>query len=366
MAENNQTAQIAEFSIEQVFVTGHDQYTVPLYQREYAWGRKEIERLLNDLFLAFMKGDNLNYYLGSFVGDTTVALCVTEQRHTADQLKADASTALTLQPESAELIRRSVTPDAAYLSQMNSADMGGANVDPNETGNGYAEMLPNAGVNLPMRTFGALGYATVVTNKDEIILSVSVPGITFQSSNGGGFKTVGFPSTVKGPMERKFTELKSFLGSAKNPDKLIAVGAAILVAGIAADNVNLWLKQVASRPRYKYLITLDDPKSEFRNWWQMVPNFAGSNDSFKSWPSGNMTIASMMFSLPMLADVTKKRSESRNLRCFAAACVFVLIYGYNRIHMTNHFLSDVCFGTLITYLMYALVSKAFLKAAEKD
>ena len=152
----------------------------------------------------------------------------------------------------------------------------------------------------------------------------------------------------------------------KNPDKLIAVGAAILVAGIAADNVNLWLKQVASRPRYKYLITLDDPKSEFRNWWQMVPNFAGSNDSFKSWPSGNMTIASMMFSLPMLADVTKKRSESRNLRCFAAACVFVLIYGYNRIHMTNHFLSDVCFGTLITYLMYALVSKAFLKTAEKD
>ena len=48
MAENNQTAQIAEYSIEQVFATGHDQYTVPLYQREYAWGRKEIERLLNE------------------------------------------------------------------------------------------------------------------------------------------------------------------------------------------------------------------------------------------------------------------------------------------------------------------------------
>lgn len=41
----------------------------------------------------------------------------------------------------------------------------------------------------------------------------------------------------------------------RDPDKLIAVGAAILIAGIAADNVNLWLKQVASRPRYKYLIT---------------------------------------------------------------------------------------------------------------
>ena len=145
-----------------------------------------------------------------------------------------------------------------------------------------------------------------------------------------------------------------------NPNRLIAVGAAILIAGITADNVNLWLKQVASRPRYKYLITLEDPKSEFRNWWQMIPNLAGSNDNFKSWPSGNMTIASMMFSLPMLTDVMKKRSNRKNGIAFALACVFVLIYGYNRIHMTNHFLSDVCFGTLITYLIYALISTAFL------
>ncbi len=150
-----------------------------------------------------------------------------------------------------------------------------------------------------------------------------------------------------------------------DPDKLIAVGAAILVAGIAADNVNLWLKQVGSRPRYKYLITLDDPISEFRNWWQMRPNLAGSDDNFKSWPSGNMTIAAMMFSLPMLADVTKTRNDGKNLRCFLVACVFVLLYGYNRIHMTNHFLSDVCFGTLITYLIFAAVGTAFLRAAEK-
>ena len=33
----------------------------------------------------------------------------------------------------------------------------------------------------------------------------------------------------------------------KDADKLIAVGAAILAAGVLADNVNLWLKQVASR-----------------------------------------------------------------------------------------------------------------------
>ena len=151
----------------------------------------------------------------------------------------------------------------------------------------------------------------------------------------------------------------------RDPDKLIAVGAAILVAGIVADNVNLWLKQVGSRPRYKYLITLDDPKSEFRQWWQMVPNLAGSNDNYKSWPSGNMTIASMVFALPMLTDLGKKRSAGKNTVAFVIACVFVLLYGYNRIHMTNHFLTDVCFGTLITYLLYAGISAAFLRGAEK-
>jgi membrane-associated phospholipid phosphatase len=155
------------------------------------------------------------------------------------------------------------------------------------------------------------------------------------------------------------------LADDSNPDKLIAVGAAILIAGIAADNVNLWLKQAASRPRYKYLITLEDPKSEFRSWWQMIPNLAGSNDNFKSWPSGNMTIASMMFSLPMLTNLWKKRSAGKNMAAFIIACVFVLLYGYNRIHMTNHFLTDVCFGTLITYLIYAGISSAFLRTAEE-
>lgn len=75
-----------------------------------------------------------------------------------------------------------------------------------------------------------------------------------------------------------------------------------------------------------------------------------------------MTIASMMFSLPMLTDVLKKRSAKKNMIAFCIACIFVLIYGYNRIHMTNHFLTDVCFGTLITYLIYAGISTAFLRS----
>ncbi len=68
---------------------------------------------------------------------------------------------------------------------------------------------------------------------------------------------------------------------------------------------------------------------------------------------------------PMLTDSFKNRSRSLNNAAFAFACVFVALYGYNRIHMTNHFLTDVCFGTLITCLIYAGISTAFMRAAEK-
>lgn len=59
-----------------------------------------------------------------------------------------------------------------------------------------------------------------------------------------------------------------FILDESNPRALLAIGITILLAGVIADNLNLWLKQVASRPRYKYLITLADPKSEFKNWWE--------------------------------------------------------------------------------------------------
>ena len=40
-----------------------------------------------------------------------------------------------------------------------------------------------------------------------------------------------------------------------NPKVLISVAVVILLGGVVSDCVNLLLKQVASRPRYKYLIT---------------------------------------------------------------------------------------------------------------
>lgn len=150
-----------------------------------------------------------------------------------------------------------------------------------------------------------------------------------------------------------------------DPDKLIAVGIALIAATIAADALMQSLKEIASRPRYKYLLTLDDPLSEYRDWWEMTPYLAGNNDNYQSWPSGHMSIVAVLFSFPLLTDCLKKSSARKNAIAYAFVCVFVLLGGYNRIHMTNHFLSDVCFGTLNSLLLTAAISTACMKMVSR-
>ena len=151
-----------------------------------------------------------------------------------------------------------------------------------------------------------------------------------------------------------------------SPTKLILVGAALITACFMADAAMQWLKQVASRPRYKYLLTLEDPASEFRSWYQMIPNLAGTSDNYMSWPSGQMSIVSPLLALPVLIDCMKRRSVRKKIAAFCLVCAFIVMCGYNRIHMTNHFLTDVCSGVLIVSLLTAGIFAVFLKAADGD
>lgn len=45
----------------------NDQYIIPIYQRNYAWGDTEIDLLLTDLDNAMQRDPNKNYYIGSLV-----------------------------------------------------------------------------------------------------------------------------------------------------------------------------------------------------------------------------------------------------------------------------------------------------------
>ena len=52
-------------SIKEIFDTSN-KYIIPLYQRNYAWGKEQIEALIQDIYEAY-KNQSSNYYIGSLV-----------------------------------------------------------------------------------------------------------------------------------------------------------------------------------------------------------------------------------------------------------------------------------------------------------
>lgn len=65
---DNSSAQkdVAALTVGQLFRNGH--YTIPIYQRNYAWGQEEIEQLIQDIWdvAQINRGDN-QYFIGSLV-----------------------------------------------------------------------------------------------------------------------------------------------------------------------------------------------------------------------------------------------------------------------------------------------------------
>lgn len=53
-------------SIKEIF-DASNKYIIPLYQRNYAWGKEQIETLIQDIYEAYEKDKNSNYYIGSLV-----------------------------------------------------------------------------------------------------------------------------------------------------------------------------------------------------------------------------------------------------------------------------------------------------------
>ena len=60
---------LEERSISQIYMTGSEsvRYTIPIYQRNYAWGEDQIEALVSDIHNAFAKSASSVYYIGTLV-----------------------------------------------------------------------------------------------------------------------------------------------------------------------------------------------------------------------------------------------------------------------------------------------------------
>lgn len=55
---------MADFNIREIF---QNAYSIPIYQRAYAWTEKEINTLIDDVYDYYQRESNQNYYIGSLV-----------------------------------------------------------------------------------------------------------------------------------------------------------------------------------------------------------------------------------------------------------------------------------------------------------
>ena len=55
---------MADFTIKNIF---QHHYSIPIYQRAYAWTEKEINTLIDDIYDYYRRNDTCNYYIGSLV-----------------------------------------------------------------------------------------------------------------------------------------------------------------------------------------------------------------------------------------------------------------------------------------------------------
>lgn len=64
---NNQKEKVKELTLSDIFIHLKEYYTIPPYQRNYAWGAKEIEQLIQDVIDQSRLKTNRNYYIGTLV-----------------------------------------------------------------------------------------------------------------------------------------------------------------------------------------------------------------------------------------------------------------------------------------------------------
>lgn len=130
--------------------------------------------------------------------------------------------------------------------------------------------------------------------------------------------------------------------------------AIIIVVGIVMVQV---VKSIMQRPRYRFLISEEGSLEYFKNWWQRGNDIKGAfttigSDEFKSFPSGHTNVGALL--IPVLAYLPTMCSKIKiNARIlFYGAFAYTIILAFSRITVAAHFLSDVCFGLLITMLVY--------------
>ena len=129
------------------------------------------------------------------------------------------------------------------------------------------------------------------------------------------------------------------------------------------------IKEIMLRPRYKLVLELND-YNYFINWWEngrVLKDSIGesiNSDFFKSFPSGHSAYAMFaIFIFPMLVDNKSKKYESF---LFICGVIWWILTAYSRLTIGAHYLTDVCFGGLITLISYVIITLILKKKIKSN
>lgn len=123
---------------------------------------------------------------------------------------------------------------------------------------------------------------------------------------------------------------------------LCRTGLILIFTFYIAEKLCRILKNIWGRPRFYSLL---EDFSRFSPWYHISGSAA--DDTFRSFPSGHVTEACMIFSIVLLADLVPQLSEKKTaLYVFASAWTACVMLA--RIVAGAHFLSDVTVGAALT------------------
>ncbi len=153
---------------------------------------------------------------------------------------------------------------------------------------------------------------------------------------------------------------------------IILIMAAVIFVALV-PGVTLF-KSIMHRPRYRILV--HDGYVEFHNWWERLSDYKDKlamhpewKEEFKSFPSGHAgaTMCGMIW-LTVLPLVDKRLMKYQTLM-FYIAFSWGLVVMFARSLVGAHFLSDTCFGALLTltcfYIGNEIVVRKFLPKEEE-
>lgn len=122
------------------------------------------------------------------------------------------------------------------------------------------------------------------------------------------------------------------------------------------------LKTLWQRPRWRYLVTTDDPAGGFRSVWEAKPNWPFKS-IYASFPSGHTMNAVGTF---VLVPFLLRRFDLKDsIWLHLIPYLWAVLVAFSRILVGAHFASDVTMGYLLGLALYDLVFSFLFPYFEK-